>query len=135
MVAGAERVQAGPVRMRSGIGEGDGEVHDPEVQVAPRSRPHNGLGAPRARPPERSGDRGAPRAKAKGGPRGRSPRIVKRATGAPAGAAGGAGGPSPQTPPRAPRPPPPERSGDRGPPRAKAKGGPRGRSPPDLFGQ
>jgi hypothetical protein len=33
----------------------------------------DGLGAPRARPPERSGDRGAPRAAAKGGSRGRSP--------------------------------------------------------------
>src|SRR5260221_13257300 len=32
-----------------------------------------GVGAPRARPPERSGDRGAPRASAKGGPRGRTP--------------------------------------------------------------
>src|SRR5580692_5761030 len=40
--------------------------------------PHNGLGAPRARPPERSGDRGAPRATAKGGPRGRSPPDLVR---------------------------------------------------------
>src|SRR5207245_7285252 len=37
--------------------------------------PHNGLGAPRARPPERSGDRGAPRAKAKGVRGGEAPRI------------------------------------------------------------
>ena len=35
--------------------------------------PHNGLGAPRARPPERSGDRGAPRATAKGVRGGESP--------------------------------------------------------------
>src|SRR6202795_2976888 len=46
-------------------------------------RPHNGLGAPRARPPERSGDRGAPRATAKGGPRGRSPPDLVRPTGPP----------------------------------------------------
>src|ERR1700688_3822956 len=38
---------------------------------------HDGLGAPRARPPERSGDRGAPRATAKGGPRGQSPPDLK----------------------------------------------------------
>src|SRR6266851_3637459 len=37
--------------------------------------PHNGLGAPRARPPERSGDRGAPRATAKGVRGGEAPRI------------------------------------------------------------
>src|SRR5713226_2698798 len=37
--------------------------------------PHNGLGASRARPPERSGDRGAPRAKAKGVRGGEAPRI------------------------------------------------------------
>src|SRR5437899_123521 len=34
---------------------------------------HSGLGAPRARPPERSGATGPPRAEAWGGPRGRSP--------------------------------------------------------------
>jgi hypothetical protein len=37
--------------------------------------PHNGLGAPQARPPERSGDRGAPRATAKGVRGGEAPRI------------------------------------------------------------
>src|SRR5438309_2172637 len=37
--------------------------------------PHNGLGPPRARPPERSGDRGAPRAKAKGVRGGEAHRI------------------------------------------------------------
>jgi putative transposase len=43
-------------------------------ELCPRCRwSYNGPGAPRARPPERSGDRGAPRATAKGGPRGRSP--------------------------------------------------------------
>src|SRR5436190_6941298 len=37
--------------------------------------PHNGLGAPQARPPERSGDRGAPRAKAWGVRGGEAPRV------------------------------------------------------------
>ena len=35
------------------------------------------LGAPQARPPERSGDRGAPRATAKGVRGGEAPRIYK----------------------------------------------------------
>src|ERR671930_2152861 len=39
------------------------------------AEPHNGLGAPRARPPERSGDLGAPRATAKGVRGGEAPRI------------------------------------------------------------
>src|SRR5204862_2635147 len=37
--------------------------------------PHNGPGAPQARPPERSGDRGAPRAKAWGVRGGEAPRV------------------------------------------------------------
>src|SRR5438132_3008842 len=63
--------------------------------------PHHGLGAPRARPPERSGDRGAPRATAKGVCGGEAPRIRL------------------------------ERSGDRGAPRAKAKGS-AGAKPPRI---
>src|SRR5580704_5003973 len=41
-------------------------------------RLHGGLGAPRARPPERSADRGAPRATANRGPRGRRPPDLAR---------------------------------------------------------
>src|SRR5919198_1944601 len=40
--------------------------------------PHNGLGAPQARPPARSGDRGAPASDGVGGPRGRSPPDLER---------------------------------------------------------
>jgi len=40
--------------------------------------PHNGLGAPQARPPERSGDHGAPRAKARGGRGGEAPGEAPR---------------------------------------------------------
>src|SRR5437773_2256042 len=59
-----------------------------------------GVGAPRARPPERSGASGPPRATAMGGPAGRSPPVYpkisltrwrRRATGAPAGAERGVG--------------------------------------------
>src|SRR5881394_4568380 len=42
--------------------------------------PHNGLGAPQARPPERSGDRRAPRAKAWGVRGGEAPRVVRSCT-------------------------------------------------------
>src|SRR5437016_7879086 len=80
--------------------------------------PHHGLGAPRARPPERSGDRGAPRATAKGARGGEAPRIrLERSgdRGAPRATAKGArGGEAPRI--RL------ERSGDRGAPRETAKG-------------
>src|SRR5579863_2480162 len=68
-------------------------------------------GAPRARPPERSGDCGAPRAKARGVRGGEAPRIW----------------------PGAPRARPPERSGDCGAPRAKARGVRGGEAPRIWF--
>src|ERR1700694_3917626 len=48
-----------------------GGGRDPDRQQIPQVA----RGAPRARPPERSGDRGAPRAKAKGVRGGEAPRI------------------------------------------------------------
>jgi hypothetical protein len=39
--------------------------------------PHNGLGAPQARPPERSGAKGSPRGKARGVRGGEAPRIFE----------------------------------------------------------
>src|ERR1700680_3031714 len=47
-----------------------------KVNQSPTTSPSGQLlGAPRAGPPERSGDRGAPRVKAKGVPGGEAPRI------------------------------------------------------------
>src|SRR5206468_652432 len=69
----------------------------------PFGDPRYGVGAPRARPPERSGASGPPRATAMGGPAGRSapvyPKISltrwrRRGTGAPAGAERGVGAPA-----------------------------------------
>src|SRR5579863_1119053 len=95
-----------------------------------RSGSRAGRSPAAGRPPERSGDRGAPRATAKGGPQGEAPRIetvmrletttlsslrlaaerARRATGAPAGAERGSWGPA-----------------------SDGEGGPRGRSPPDQL--
>src|SRR5204863_3800700 len=79
-VDGAE----GRVRSRRRL-QGRGRVAGRLARYAARSEnfvlvagePHNGPGAPQARPPERSGDRGAPRAKAWGVRGGEAPESSK----------------------------------------------------------
>src|SRR5947207_15083358 len=79
--AGAERGSWGPAS--EGVGGPRGRSPPGLARYAARSenfvlvvgQPHNGPGAPQARPPERSGDRGAPRAKAWGVRGGEAPRV------------------------------------------------------------
>src|ERR1700719_2618113 len=89
----------------------------------------NGLGAPRAPPPERSGaERGSwgPASDGERGPRGRSPPD-------PVGAERGWRGPASDGEPAFAKATARSRRSSRlrGCPRTKAEGGPRGRSPPD----
>src|SRR5881628_2783627 len=107
---------------------GSGPLYGALREFCSRCERRIAVGAPQARPPERSGDHGAPRAEAWRVRGGEAPRIWtvirrvtrilfslrapysgRRATGAPAGAERGSWGPA-----------------------SGGVGGPRGRSPPDL---
>src|SRR5579864_6978356 len=91
--------------------------------------PQNEPRAPQARPPERSGDRGAPRATAKGVRGGEAPRDARPVMRLETRTLYSCW---PQNEPRAPQARPPERSGDRGAPRATAKGVRGGEAPRDA---
>src|SRR5204863_510383 len=86
---------------------------------------HSGQRAPQARPPERSGAQGPPRAEAWGGRGGRGGGRGPRGGGG--GGARGGEAPGGGGGPRGGRP---GRRGAQGPPRGEAGGGPRGRSAP-----